>query len=216
MNSSNTSTVADDDNSADVDNFAAVGGGVGGAVLLILLIGALCILLWCVVINYRKRKAARYFKSVNFLVTSQGHHSLNHCLTTNIEAIELDSTIKQRNCKCSSMNLAASYVCTQVCTHLVHTSTLNTTFFGKLNTCMYVFCTFNTNHEIFIFAFNSPLYATHTFIAAIIEEWKNQLGMYMIEYSTLTIEDVLGKGQTIKSITLATCIMCVRIYRYVY
>ena len=34
------------------------------------------------------------------------------------------------------------------------------------------------------------------------EEWKNQLGMYMIEYSTLTTEDVLGKGQTIKTTTL--------------
>ena len=72
---------------------------MGGAVLLILLIVALCILLRCVIINYRKRKTARYFESVHFSVTSQGHHTPNRYLTTNMEA---DSTIKLRSCKYSS------------------------------------------------------------------------------------------------------------------
>ena len=73
--------------------------------LLILLIGALCILLRCVMINYRKRKTARYFEKVHFSVTSQDHRTLNRnprYLTTNMEAVELDSTIKGRNCKCSN------------------------------------------------------------------------------------------------------------------
>ena len=46
-----------------------------------------------------------------------------------------------------------------------------------------------------------------------LEEWKDQLGIYMIEYSTLTIEDVLGKGHTSKTTTLATCM---HIYIYIY
>ena len=84
---------------------------MGGAVLLILLIGALCILLWRVIINYRKRKTARYFESVHYSqsATSQGHRTLNRYLTTNMEA---DSTIKQRNCKCSG-----TYLCIAIYVH---------------------------------------------------------------------------------------------------
>ena len=92
--STNVSAVA-------ADASAAIGGGIGAAIFLILLIIALCILLWCM-INYYKKKKTKYFGDrVYFSNISQNSTlSYNPRYLSSIKATEVDSNVEAKICKC--------------------------------------------------------------------------------------------------------------------
>ena len=90
--STNVSAVA-------VDASAAIGGGIGGAVFLILLIIAMCILLWCMIKYYKKKKTKYFGDRVYFSRTLQDSTlSYNPRYLLNIK--EVDSDVEARICKC--------------------------------------------------------------------------------------------------------------------